>query len=162
MARRGKRKEAGEGTRLLAKNRQARRDFEIEETFEAGIALTGTEVKSCREGKVQLKDSYAQIKRGEVWLVNCHISPYQHAGPAANHDPERPRKLLLHRHQIRRLLGRVERSGYTLVPLSVLVRGSWIKVELALARGRAKHEKRDQLKKKIQEREVEQALRGRR
>jgi SsrA-binding protein len=162
MARRGKRSRESDGRRLLAKNRQARRDYEIEETFEAGIALTGTEVKSCREGKVQLKDAYAQVKHGELWLVNCHISPYEHAGPAANHEPERHRKLLLHKHQIRRLMGKVERSGYTLVPLAVQLDGSWIKVEIALARGRAKHEKRDQLKKKIQEREVEQALRGRR
>jgi SsrA-binding protein len=161
MARKRKRGQGQGGGTLLAQNRQARRDYEIEETFEAGLVLTGTEVKSCREGRVQLKDAYAQVKDGEAWLVNCHISPYEHAGPAANHDPERPRKLLLHGHQLRRLTGRVERAGFTLVPLRIFLKGSWIKVEIALARGRAKHEKRDQLKKKIQEREVEQALRRR-
>ena len=163
MARRGKSSgKADSDTRLLAANRQARRDYEIEETYEAGLALTGTEVKSCREGRVQLKDSYAQLKEGQAWLVGCHISPYEHASPAANHDPERRRKLLLHAHELRRLTGKVERSGFTLVPLRVYLKGSWIKVEIALARGRAKHEKREQLKKKIQQREVEQALRARR
>ena len=162
MARKRKRGREPGGGSLLAQNRQARRDYEIEETFEAGLVLTGTEVKSCREGRVQLKDAYAQVKNGEAWLVNCHVSPYEHAGPAANHEPERPRKLLLHRHQLKRLMGRVERAGFTLVPLRIFLKGSWIKVEIALARGRAKHEKRDQLKKKIQDREVEQALRRRR
>jgi SsrA-binding protein len=161
MARERKRGRDAGGGSLLAQNRQARRDYEIEETFEAGLVLTGTEVKSCREGRVQLKDAYAQVKGEEAWLVNCHISPYEHAGPSANHEPERPRKLLLHKHQLKRMMGRVERAGYTLIPLRIFLKGSWIKVEIALARGRAKHEKRDQLKKKIQDREVEQALRRR-
>lgn len=147
--------------RNLAVNRRARRDYEIAETFEAGISLLGTEVKSCREGRIQLKDSYARLKDGEVWLYDCHISPYTHASHA-NHDPERPRKLLLKAYQIQRLLGKTERSGFTLIPLRFYVKGSWIKVEIALARGRAKHEKRDALKKKIQEREIQQALRARR
>ncbi len=146
--------------RNLAVNRQARRDFEIIETYEAGIALEGTEVKSCREGRIQIKDAYARVKDGEVWLHDCHIAPYTHA-THANHEPERVRKLLLHRHEIARLLGKTERSGFTLIPLRFYIEGSWIKVEIALARGRAKHEKRDAIKKKIQEREIQQAMSAR-
>lgn len=151
-----------EAPRSLAVNRQARRDYEIAERFEAGLALTGTEVKSCRAGRVQLKDSYAGFREGELWLHNCHISPYDHASVDVNHDPERSRKLLLKRHELRRLVGKIERSGFTLVPLRVYLKGPWVKVELALGRGRSMHEKKDQLKRKIQEREIEQALRSRR
>ena len=155
-------KDTSDTSRSLAVNRKARRDYEVIETFEVGIALLGTEVKSCRQGRVQLKDSYARIDKDEVWLLNCHIAHYGHASVKANHEPERTRKLLLHKYQLRRLIGKTERSGFTLVPLRVYLKGPWIKVELALARGRAHHEKRDQLKKKIQEREIAQALRGHR
>ena len=159
MAARAKKKTVkGDAGRDLAVNRQARRDYEIEETFEAGIELQGSEVKSCREGRVQLKDSFARIRDGQLWLMKCHISPYTHA-PAEAHELERPRRLLLHGHQIRRLIGKTQRSGYTLVPLRVYLKGAWIKIEIALARGRAKHEKRDAIKKKIDEREIKQALR---
>lgn len=159
MAARAKKKAAkGDAGRDLAVNRQAKRDYEIEETFEAGIELLGSEVKSCREGRVQLKDSFARIRDGQVWLMKCHISPYTHA-PAEAHELERPRRLLLQRHQIRRLIGKTQRSGFTLVPLRVYLKGAWIKVEIALARGRAKHEKRDVIKKKIHEREIKQAMR---
>ncbi len=154
--------EAKDGVRQLAVNRNARRNFVVAETYEAGIVLRGTEVKSCREGRIQLKDSYARVENGELWLHNCHISPYSHASVKMNHDPERRRKLLLKRHELRRLIGKTERSGFTVIPLRVLLKGPWIKVELALARGRARHEKKDQLKKKIQEREIAQALRNRR
>ncbi len=147
----------GESARALAVNRHARRDYEIDDHFEAGIALVGTEVKSCREGRIQLKDSYARIEDGEVWLHDCHIAPYTH-GTTNNHEPERPRKLLLQRHQIQRLIGKTERTGFTLIQLRVYLKGPWVKVEIALARGRAKHEKRDVLKKKIHDREMEQAL----
>ncbi|RMG48797.1 MAG: SsrA-binding protein SmpB [Acidobacteria bacterium] len=151
-----------EPTRALAINRRAKRDYTIEETFEAGLALVGTEVKSAREGRIQLKDAYARIKDGELWLVGCHIAPYSHASGDVNHDPERPRKLLVHRYELRRLIGKTERSGYTLIPLRVYLKGPWIKVELALAKGRAKHEKKEALKRKIQEREIKQALADRR
>lgn len=155
MGRRSKKKDAkGDGGKMLAVNRQARRDYEIIETFEAGVALVGTEVKSCRAGRIQLKDSYARLKNGEVWLYRCHIAPYDHASD--NHPEERPRKLLLHSHQIRRLIGKTERSGFTLVPLSVYLKGPWIKIEIALARGRAKHEKKHVIEKKIHEREMRQ------
>jgi len=123
--------------------------------------LTGTEVKSAREGRIQLKDAYAKIENGELWLVDCHIAPWTHA-TFDNHDPERKRKLLVHRHELKRLLGKTQRAGYTLVPLRVYVKGPWIKVELALARGRAKHEKREEIKRKIHQREIEQELRRRR
>jgi SsrA-binding protein len=154
------RKEASKGDagRNLAVNRQAKRDYEIEETFEAGIELLGSEVKSCRDGRVQLKDSFARLRDGQVWLMKCHISPYTHA-PAEAHELERPRRLLLHAHQIRRLIGKTQRSGFTLIPLRVYLKGAWVKVEIALARGRAKHEKRDVIKKKIHDREIKQAMR---
>ncbi|MBP7149278.1 MAG: SsrA-binding protein SmpB [Acidobacteria bacterium] len=146
--------------RNLAVNRQARHDYEIAETFEAGLALLGTEVKSAREGRVQIKDAYARVKDGEVWLIGLHIAPYSHAS-ADNHDPERTRKVLLHRHEIRRLIGKTERAGFTLIPLRVYASGPWIKVELALARGRARHEKKESLRKKIEEREMREAVRRR-
>lgn len=151
-----------EPARALAVNRKARRDYEIVETFEAGLVLVGTEVKAAREGRIQLKDAYARIKNGELWLVGCHIAPYSHASTDANHDPERPRKLLVHRYELRRLIGKTERTGYTLVPLRVYLKGAWIKVELALARGRAKHEKKEAIKRRIHEREIRQALAERR
>ena len=156
-----RKKKAKGGPQVLADNRRARRDYEIEETLEAGIVLTGTEVKSAREGRIQLKDAYAKIENGELWLVDCHIAPWTHA-TFDNHDPERKRKLLVHRHELKRLLGKTQRAGYTLVPLRVYVKGPWIKVELALARGRAKHEKREEIKRKIHQREIEQELRRRR
>jgi len=156
------RKKKGKGgPQVLADNRRARRDYDIEETLEAGIVLTGTEVKSAREGRIQLKDAYAKIEQGELWLVDCHIAPWTHA-TFDNHEPERKRKLLVHRHELKRLLGKTQRAGYTLVPLRVYVKGPWIKVELALARGRAKHEKREEIKRKIHQREIEQELRRRR
>lgn len=147
--------------KVLAVNRAARHDYEVQETFEAGLALLGTEVKSCRAGRVQFKDSYGKLKGGEVWLVGCHIGHYEHAAPEMNHEPERPRKVLLRESEIRRLTGKVERSGFTLVPLRMYLKGPWIKLELALARGRARHEKKEVLKKRIQEREVRQALKSR-
>jgi SsrA-binding protein len=146
----------------LAVNRQARRDYEIEETFEAGMILVGTEVKACREGRVQLKDAYAQVRGEKVLLHKLHIAPYSHAGVDANHEPERVRSLLLRAHEIRRLIGKSERSGYTLIPLRIYLKGAWIKVELALGRGRAHHEKRDLIKRKVAERETRQELARRR
>src|SRR6478735_11429661 len=119
----------------VASNRQASYRFNLLERFECGIALTGTEVKSLREGNAQLKDAYAVIRDGEVWLIGLYIAPY---GPASreNHDPERPRKLLLHRYEIERLVGRIERRGLTLIPTRIYFKGPYAKVELALARGK--------------------------
>lgn len=150
------------GIRELASNRQARRDYEIEETFEAGLVLLGTEVKSCRAGRVQLKDAYARVEGDRVVLHKLHVAHYTHAAVEMNHEPERPRPLLLKAHEIRRLIGKTERAGYTLIPLRVYLKGAWIKVELALARGRSKHEKRDAIKQKMAEREVRQELSRRR
>ncbi len=155
-------KPAKDEIRELASNRQARRDYDIEDTFEAGMVLLGTEVKSCRLGRVQLKDAYARPQGDKVVLYKLHIAHYTHASVDANHDPERPRTLLLKAHEIRRLIGKSERAGYTLIPLRVYLKGAWIKVELALARGRSTHEKRDALKRKMVEREVRQEMSRRR
>jgi SsrA-binding protein len=147
-----------EPAKVLARNRKARHDYHLLETFEAGLALTGTEVKSAREGKVQLKDSYVEVRDGQAWLVGAHISPYTH-GNRQNHDPERPRKLLLHRREIDKLMGRSMIKGQTVVPLAVYLKGSWIKVELALAQGKKLYDKRRAEREKVVRRETEEALR---
>lgn len=147
--------------KIFASNRKARHDYHIEERFEAGIALTGTEVKSIRGGRANLVDSYADIEGTEVVLRQCHISPYE-AGNRFNHDPLRPRRLLLHRAEIRRLLGKVREKGLTLIPLSLYQKGRRIKVELALARGKKGPDRREDLKRRTAEREMELARRGRR
>lgn len=145
------------GIKVLARNRKARFDYHVLETFEAGMALTGTEVKSAREGKVQLKDSYVEVRDGQAWLVGAHISPYSH-GNRENHDPERPRKLLLRRREIDKLMGRSIIRGQTIVPLAVYLKGSWIKVEIALAQGKKLYDKRRAQKEKVVEREMEEAV----
>lgn len=146
--------------KVLCTNRKARHDYHIEETLEAGIALQGTEVKSLRAGKANLKDSYAGLEGGEVYLYNCHISPYE-AASRFNHEPLRTRKLLLHRREIRRLVGKVQEKGLTLVPLSMYLEKGKVKVELALARGKKLYDKREDLRRRAAEREVEQAFRER-
>ncbi|MCZ6507647.1 MAG: SsrA-binding protein SmpB [Acidobacteria bacterium] len=146
--------------RLLARNRRARHDYEILETFEAGIALLGTEVKSIRQGRIQLKDSHVEVRDGEAYLVGCHVSPYTH-GNLSNHEPERPRKLLLKRREIDKIYGRTAIQGQTCVPLSVYLKGNHVKVEIALARGKKLRDKREEIKKRILDREAEAALRGR-
>jgi SsrA-binding protein len=128
-------------TKLIAQNRKARHNYLIEETLEAGIALVGTEVKSCREGKANLTDAYAIVKDGEAWLIGCHISPYSH-GNRANHDPLRPRKLLLHRNEIEALKVKSDQEGRTLVPLRLYFKHGVVKVELAVARGKRSYDKR--------------------
>ncbi len=145
--------------KVVCQNKKAFADYHIEETFEAGIVLTGTEVKSLREGKANLKDSYVIIKDGEAYLLNCHISPYSH-GNIFNHDPLRTRKLLLHRKEIEKLKGKVQHQGYTLVPLKLYFKGPYVKVEVALAKGRKAYEKRDIIKKKEAQREIERALKN--
>ncbi len=142
----------------LAKNRKAFHDFEIIDRFEAGIALVGTEVKSCRQGNVQLVDSYARVRDGEMWLTGVHISPYS-AGNQFNHDPKRPRKLLLHRREIQRLQQAIEARGLTLVPLAFYTKNNRIKVELGLCRGKSHHDKRDTLRRKAHEEEARRAMR---
>jgi SsrA-binding protein len=155
MAKRGRRK-AAPGD--VATNRQAAHRFNLLERFECGIILTGTEVKSVRQGNVQLKDSYAVVRDGEVWLQSMYIAPY---GPAArdNHDPERPRKLLLHRAEIARLIGKTNERGLTLVPTRVYFSGPNAKVEIALARGKDVYDKRESIRKRETAREVQRELR---
>jgi SsrA-binding protein len=141
----------------VAVNRQAFHNYEILEKFEAGIVLTGTEIKSARDGKVNLKDAYGLVKTGEIWLLNCHISPYSH-GNYANHDPLRTRKLLLKRSEINRLIGRTTERGLTLVPLRMYLKEGRLKCELALAKGRKVYDKREVARQKTIDRETKQAL----
>lgn len=141
----------------VAVNRQAFHNYEILERLEAGIVLTGTEIKSARDGRVNLKDAYGLVKSGEVWLLNCHISPYSH-GNFANHDPLRTRKLLLNRSEIRKLIGRTTEKGLTLVPLRLYLKDGRLKCELALARGRKLHDKREVSRMKTIDKEARQAV----
>jgi SsrA-binding protein len=150
----------GDGKRLIANNRRARHEYLIEETFEAGMVLTGTEIKSVRAGKVNLQDAYARIENGEAWLYNMHISPYEQ-GNRMNVDPMRPRKLLLKRPELNRLFGKVQTSGLTLVPLSIYIRNGFAKLDLALARGKKLYDKRQALAEREAQREVEREVRGR-
>lgn len=150
-----------EPERTVVANRRARHDYHLEETYEAGIQLLGSEVKSLRAGRASLQDAYARVRGGEVWLVNMHIAPYEQAGPF-NHDPLRPRKLLLHKAEIRRLVGKVKERGYTLVPLRVYFRRGLAKVELALARGKRQYDRREDIRRREAERQVARALAGRR
>jgi SsrA-binding protein len=143
-----------DGRKVVASNRRARHDYEILDTFEAGMVLKGSEVKSLRAGQVQLKDAYAEIKDGELWLQRLHIGPYSHASVDA-HEPERRRKLLLHRREIDRLTGKINEQGLTLVPLQVYFSHGLAKVELALARGKRRYDKRKQLAEKEHRREME-------
>jgi SsrA-binding protein len=144
----------------VATNRRARHKFKLLDRFECGIELTGTEVKSLREGKAQLGDAYAIIERGEVWLRNAHIPPYAPAA-AQNHDPERPRKLLMHRREIERLVGRAERRGLTLIPTRIYFKGAYAKVELALARGKEQRDRRREIRDRDTQREIEREHRRR-
>lgn len=139
--------------RPLASNRRARHDYHILETLEAGIALAGTEVKSTRQGKIQLKDSHVEFRDGEAFLIGAHISPYSH-GNRENLDPERPRKLLLARRDLGKLFGRSRDKGLTVVPLEVYLKGNWIKVEIGLAQGKKLFDKREAEKKREMDREM--------
>ncbi|HHQ47364.1 MAG TPA: SsrA-binding protein SmpB [Acidobacteria bacterium] len=148
------------GRKVLATNRKARHAYEILERFEAGIELLGTEVKAVRAGKINLKEGHVAFEGGEAFLVGCHISPYEHAGYSV-HEPLRRRRLLLHKREILRLAGKVQEKGYTVVPLSVYLEGNWIKVEIALARGKHLHDKRETLRRRTLDREAEQAIKER-
>ena len=154
----GKKRRADAGD--VATNRRARHRYELVETFECGIELLGTEVKSLRGGKAQIAEAYAVIDRGEVWLRNAHIPPYEPAS-RENHEPERPRKLLLHRYEIERLIGRAQRKGLTLVPVRIYFKGSRAKVELALARGKEHRDRRREIRDRDVQREVEREHRQR-
>ena len=145
--------------RVVATNRRARFDYEIVDTFEAGIALMGPEVKSLRDGRANLGDSFATIHRGEAWLEKLHISAYEPATRANPTDPQRRRKLLLHRREIDRLDGRIAEKGLTLVPLTVYFLGGRAKIELALARGKHRHDKRETIRRREQDRETQRAMR---
>jgi SsrA-binding protein len=146
--------------RISISNRKARHDYFIIEAFEAGIVLTGTEVKSLRQGNANLQDSYAELRSGEVWLEGMHINPYEH-GSSNNHEPRRKRKLLLQKKQIRKLLGGLKEKGLTLVPLSVYFKGPYAKVELALARGKKSYDKREAIAKRESDRDLARLKRSR-
>lgn len=150
---------AKDAPRPLASNKRARHDYHVLETFEAGIQLHGTEVKSVREGRVQLKDSYVEFKDGQAFLVGAHISPYSH-GNRENKEPERVRRLLLKKREINRLFGRAQLKGLTVVPLSVYLKGNWIKVEIALVQGKKLYDKRETEKTRELDREAEAAVKG--
>jgi len=145
--------------KLICQNKKARHNYSIEDTYQAGIALVGTEVKSLREGRANLGDSYGRIKNGEVFLVDAHISPYSHAN-RFNHDPLRTRKLLLHKKEIRRLIGKVQEKGFTLIPLRLYFSNGKAKVELALGKGKKLFDKRETLKRKTMERDMERGRKG--
>ena len=147
--------------RTVASNRRARHDFDIQERFEAGIVLTGSEVKSLRQGRASLSESYARVRGGEVWIENMHIPPYQ-SGERRGYDPKRTRKLLLHRGQIERLIGKTQERGLTLVPLRVYFTHGLAKLELGLGRGKREYEKRRDIAAREARREMEQAARRRR
>jgi SsrA-binding protein len=149
-----------EDRRQITNNRRARHEYNIEETFEAGMVLTGTEIKSVRGGKVNLQDAYARIENGEAWLFNMHIAPYEQ-GNRANVDPMRPRKLLLKRGELHRLFGKLQTSGLTLVPLSLYVRNGFAKLELALVRGKKLYDKRQAIEDREARREADRELKGR-
>ena len=147
-----------QGIKPIAQNRKAFHDYFVEEKLECGIALYGTEVKSIRGGKVNLKESWAQVRNGEVWIEGMHISPYEQ-GNIFNRDPLRPKKLLLHRNEIRKLDGFVMRQGFTLIPLELYFKNGLVKVQLGLCKGKQLHDKRDSMAKKDSEREIRRALR---
>lgn len=143
--------------KIIAQNRKAYHDYFIEDSFESGIILLGTEVKSLRDGRINLKDSYVIIKDAEAFVLNCHISPYSH-GNIANHEPLRTRKLLLHKNQIIRLKGKLVQKGYSLIPLKIYFKGSFAKLEIGLAKGKKLYEKREKIKEKEVKREIERAI----
>jgi len=145
--------------RLIADNRKARHDYHILETYEAGVALLGTEVKAIREGRVNLRESYARTDSGEVWMMNVHISPYSHRG-YADHAETRQRKLLLHRHEIRKLIGRTAEKGLTLVPLQMYFKKGRVKVLVGLARGKQAHDKRETIRRREVDRETRSAVKA--
>jgi SsrA-binding protein len=152
------------GKKLIASNKKARHEFQFLEFFEAGLVLQGSEVKSLRNGKVSFKDSYVNFKNGEAWLAGVHIAPYENMGPVGHggHDPDRPRKLLLHEFEIKTLMGKVEQRGLTVVPTKMYFKNGKAKVELALSRGKAMQDRRETLRRKAVERDMEREIARRR
>lgn len=148
---------SNDAVKIIATNRKARHDYHIDDTFEAGMALTGTEIKSIRAGRVSLRDSFAVVKEGELWLMNAHIAPYD-PGTYANHEPRRPRKLLMHRREINRITGQLQEKGFALVPLRLYLKNNLAKVELGLARGKKQYDKRAALRQKETRREIDRAV----
>ncbi len=159
-AKKAKTAEEKEPTRPIADNRKAFHDYHILETFEAGIALLGTEVKGIREGQANLRDSYARVDKGEVWLFNVHINPYSHRG-YVDHDPKRKRRLLLHKYEIRKLIGKTVEKGLTLIATKMYFKNGKVKVEIALARGKQDHDKRETLRRREVDRETRAAVKER-
>ncbi|MGE0592552.1 MAG: SsrA-binding protein SmpB [Vicinamibacterales bacterium] len=149
-----------DASRVIADNRKALYDYHVLESFEAGVALLGTEVKAIREGRVNLRDSYARLDKGEVWLLNVHISPYSHTG-SAFHEEKRQRKLLLHRHEIQKLTGRVVEKGLTLVPLQLYWKNGRVKAQIALVKGKQTHDKRETIRRREVDRETRAAVKER-
>ena len=150
-----------EDRKVIATNRRAFHDYHIIEEFEAGIELTGTEIKSLRDGRMNMRDAYGRIENGQLWLVGLHISPYDHAGGLFQHDPTRPRRLLLHKSQIRYLQFEMEARGYTLVPLRIALKRGWAKIDVGLARGKKLYDNRDSMAERDAQRDMERALRER-
>jgi SsrA-binding protein len=148
---------SADAVKTIATNRKAHHDYFIEDSFEAGLTLTGTEIKSIRAGRVNLRDSFAVIKEGELWLMNTHIAPYDQ-GTYTNHEPRRPRKLLMHRREISRIAGKLQEKGFTLVPLRLYLKNNLAKVELGLARGKKQYDKRATLREKETRREIDRAV----
>jgi SsrA-binding protein len=143
--------------KTVSDNRRARHEYHVLEVFEAGIALVGTEVKSLRQGKANLKDSFARVENGELWLYNCHIAVYDH-GNRFNHDPVRKRRLLMHRRQILKLKSRIQEKGLTLIPLKLFFKGNWAKIDLALAKGKQLYDKRQTIEKRDSKRQLERII----
>lgn len=154
------RSERQKAQRVVADNRKAFHDYHVLETWEAGIALLGTEIKAIREGRVNLRDSFARLDKGEIWLLNVHISPYSHTG-YAHHDERRQRKLLLHRHEIMKMAGKVQEKGLTLVPLQLYFKNGRLKVQLALVKGKQEHDKRETIRRREIDRETRAAVKSR-
>jgi SsrA-binding protein len=150
----------GERVKVIAVNRRATHDYHIDDRVEAGLVLTGTEIKSIREGRINLREGYARINNGEAWLSNVHIAPYEH-GNRYNHEPLRERKLLLHKRELSELVGRVRQRGYTLIPMQVYLKHGKAKVELGLARGKREYDKRHSIAKREADREIERGMRDR-
>lgn len=146
------------GNQTIADNRKARHDYFIEDSYEAGLVLTGSEIKSIRDRRVNLRGGYARVVNGEVWLYEVHISPYEQSGTHFNHEPTRPRKLLLHSREISRIVGLIERQGYTLVPLRLYFKGRRAKLELGLARGKKLYDKRDSIARREAQRDIDRAI----
>lgn len=151
----------GEPQHTIADNRKARHDFFIEESYEAGLALTGSEIKSIRAGRANLRGGYARAVAGEIWLYDVHIAIYEQSGTHYNHEPTRPRKLLLHRREISRIMGQVDRQGYTLVPLRLYFKGRRAKLELGLAKGKKLYDKREDIAERQAKRDIERAMKMR-